>query len=185
MKSSNNSEHGGQGQAGAAGGSGGGYMDTIQNFFGSLKGTAIKYEDQVLDVVEAGLDHVEARAKQLHSSLATLSSLEARQAALTSLKRQAKEIESMLKEDETRKFVSGGVASYVHGLERALEARGLVGVGEGWGGGSSRVALHALQCNIHRTPPGPHPSPQSYFPAPQRQTRLIIPAQHATNSYDE
>lgn len=98
-------------------------MDTIQNFFGSLKGQAIKYEDQVLDAVEAGIDHVELRAKQLKSSLASLSSLEARQAALTSLKRQAKDIESMFKEDETKKFVSGGVASYVHSLERALEAR--------------------------------------------------------------
>lgn len=98
-------------------------MDTIQNFFGSLKGQAIKYEDRVLDAVEAGIDHVELRAKQLKSSMASLSSLEARQAALTSLKRQAKDIESMFKEDETKKFVSGGVASYVHSLERALEAR--------------------------------------------------------------
>lgn len=72
--------------------------------------------------MEAGLDQVEHRAKQLHASLATLSSGEARGAAVAALKRQGKEIEGMFSEDETKKFVSGGVASYVHGLERALEA---------------------------------------------------------------
>ena len=118
--------NGGRGNGGQGGGQGG-YMDTIQNFFGSLKGQAIKYEDQVLDVVEAGIGHVETRAKQLHSSLATLSSAEARQAAMAQLKRQAKEIEAMFTEDETKKYVSGGVATYIHSLERALEVRLLPG----------------------------------------------------------
>lgn len=103
----------------------GGYLGTISNFFTSLQvdasGMAIRVEDQVLDAVEVGMDQMESRAKKLSSSLATFSTADARQRAVSSLTRQARDIESMFREDETKKHVAGGVAGFVHGLERALD----------------------------------------------------------------
>ena len=103
----------------------GGYLGTISNFFTSLQvdasGMAIRVEDQVLDAVEVGMDQMESRAKKLSSSLATFSTADARQRAVSSLTRQARDIESMFREDETKNRVSGGVAGFVHGIERALD----------------------------------------------------------------
>ena len=103
----------------------GGYLGTISNFFTSLQvdasGMAIRVEDQVLDAVEVGMDQMESRAKKLSSSLATFSTADARQRAVSSLTRQARDIESMFREDETKKHVAGGVAGFVHGIERALD----------------------------------------------------------------
>jgi hypothetical protein len=58
----------------------------------------------------------------MHVSLKHASSAEARAAAVNALQRQAKEIEGMFSEDEGKRVVEGGVASYVHDVESALEA---------------------------------------------------------------
>ena len=102
-----------------------GYLNTITNFFTSLKvdasGMAIRVEDQVLDAVEAGMDRVESRAKSLTTSLSTLTSAEARQSAMAGLTRQTSAIERMFGEDHHATSASGGVASFAHSVEKAMD----------------------------------------------------------------